>query len=140
MKKLLLLLLLIPNLVIGVSSSPKNLYEYKILRVIDGDTIEIEAKFLPSPLKPKLKLRIIGVDTPEKNSKKECEKILAERATLFTTKKIDEGKSKKIQVIKWDSFGRILGDVFIDGKSLKKLLLDGKLGRLWKRGKKISWC
>ena len=33
-------------------------YEWKVLRVIDGDTVEIEAPYLPAPLKPKLSIRV----------------------------------------------------------------------------------
>ena len=39
-------------------------YDTQILRVSDGDTIVISARFLPAPLKPELAVRIYGVDTP----------------------------------------------------------------------------
>ncbi len=41
-------------------------YDYKITRVIDGDTVAFEATFLPDPLKKELSIRVFGVDTPEK--------------------------------------------------------------------------
>ena len=136
MNKLFLLLLLISNLVTG-----ENLYNYEILRIIDGDTIEIEANFLPKPLEPKISLRIKDIDTPEKRTKNKCEKILGEQASLFTEKKINEGQTKVIKIIGMDNFGRILGDVIIDGVSLKSMLLKSGIGRKWKKGdEKISWC
>ena len=49
-------------------SYANNYYDFKITRVLDGDTVEFEAKFLIPELGNKLKLRILGVDTPEKGS------------------------------------------------------------------------
>ena len=47
-------------------------YEWDVLRVIDGDTVEIEAPYLPEPLAPKLSIRVYGVDTPEKGWRGQC--------------------------------------------------------------------
>ena len=41
-----------------------NPYDYKVTRIIDGDTVAFEANFLPAPLKPELSIRVLGVDTP----------------------------------------------------------------------------
>ena len=125
----------------GIYAGP--LYDFKVLRVIDGDTVEIEADFLPHPLKPTLKLRILGVDTPEKKSRAKCvsESRLAEQASMFTQKTISEGLIKKIQIKSWDKYGgRVLGDVIVDGESLKDLLLSKGLAKPYEGGKKIGWC
>ena len=119
------------------------LYDYKIIRVIDGDTVEIEANFLPAPLKPSLKLRIYGIDTPEKKSRAKCdlEAELSKKATAFTQKVINESISKKIKIRKWDKYGgRVLGDIILDGKSLELLLLNEGLAKPYDGGKKLSWC
>ena len=121
----------------------ETLYDYKIIRVIDGDTVEIEANFLPPPLKPSLKLRIYGIDTPEKKSRAKCdlEAELSEKATAFTQKVINESISKKIKIRKWDKYGgRVLGDIILDGKSLELLLLNEGLAKPYDGGKKLSWC
>jgi len=141
MKKLLLLLFLIPNLVIG-----EYLYNYKILRVIDGDTVEIEAPFFPKPIRAKVSLRIKDIQAPEKRlgkKVKECEKKLGLKAALFTEKKINEGQKKliKIEGTRLDSFGRLLGDIIIDGVSLRDILIENQKARYWKPGdEKIKWC
>jgi len=49
-----------------LSASPALATPYEITRVIDGDTVEIAVDFLPKPLPPKLSIRVIGIDTPEK--------------------------------------------------------------------------
>ena len=121
----------------------ETLYDYKIIRVIDGDTVEIEANFLPAPLKPSLKLRIYGIDTPEKKSRAKCdlEAELSKKATAFTQKVINESISKKIKFRKWDKYGgRVLGDIILDGKSLEALLLNEGLAKPYDGGKKSSWC
>ena len=141
MKKLILLLFLIPNLVMS-----EYLYDYKILRIIDGDTIEIEAPFFPKPIRAKISLRIKDIQAPEKRlgkKVKECEKKLGLKAALFTEKKINEGQKKliKIEEARLDSFGRLLGDVIIDGVSLRDILIENKIVRYWKPGdEKIEWC
>ena len=121
----------------------ETLYDYKIIRVIDGDTVEIEANFLPAPLKPSLKLRIYGIDTPEKKSRAKCdlEAELSKKATAFTQKVINESISKKIKIRKWDKYGgRVLGNIILDGKSLELLLLNEGLAKPYDGGKKLSWC
>ena len=121
----------------------ETLYDYKIIRVIDGDTVEIEANFLPPPLKPSLKLRIYGIDTPEKKSRAKCdlEAELSKKATAFTQKVINESISRKIKIRKWDKYGgRVLGDIILDGKSLEALLLNEGLAKPYDGGKKLSWC
>jgi len=45
---------------------PGVLYDAVITRVIDGDTVAFEAKWLPEPLKKELSIRVFGVDTPKK--------------------------------------------------------------------------
>ena len=49
-----------------------NYYDYRIRRVVDGDTVEIVVPYLPPELGHFLKLRIYGVDTPEKGFRAQC--------------------------------------------------------------------
>jgi endonuclease YncB( thermonuclease family) len=67
------------------SKSPK-IYNWQVVRVVDGDTLEIANEFLPEELK--LFVRIKGIDTPEKESRAKCqkEKILGQSASEFTEK------------------------------------------------------
>ena len=55
MKKLLILLALVPCLAIAQpKQKPGVVYDAVITRVIDGDTVGIAATWLPAPLKPEL--------------------------------------------------------------------------------------
>lgn len=118
-------------------------YDFPITRIIDGDTVAFEADFLPEPLKQELSIRVYGVDTPEKSWRGKCdsEKALGEQASKFTKKLIAEGKVIKVAIYKWDKFGgRVLGDVIIDGKSLRHALINKGYAREYYGKKKESWC
>lgn len=119
-------------------------YNYKIKRVIDGDTLEIEIDFLPKELGNTLKLRVLGVDTPEKGNRSHCvlESFKAENATLFTKMEVEKAKDIKIIIRKWDKYGgRVLGDIRLDGELLSKKLIDkGYAIEYMGKGSKPNWC
>lgn len=118
-------------------------YDYPITRVVDGDTVEFQAPFLPAPLKPVLSIRVLGVDTPEKGVRAKCpeEAALGEAASKFTKKMVVDSKKQQVTVVKWDKFGgRVLGDVILDGKSLSKELIKQGYARPYFGKKKESWC
>lgn len=118
-------------------------YDWKITRVIDGDTVAFEANFLPDPIKKELSIRVYGVDTPEKGFRGLCdkEKTAGEAASAFTKKLVKEAKTTKIAIWDWDKYGgRVLGDVMLDGKSLRKQLIDKGYAREYYGEAKQSWC
>lgn len=137
MKIKAIILIMIPQI-----SLSEELYDYKILNVIDGDTVKIEAPFLPNPLKKEISLRIIGVDTPEKSFRAHCsiESNLSDKATEFTKQAISKAKVKKIIIISEDKYFRLLGDIKLDGKYLSKMLIQNGFAYLYDGGKKKSWC
>jgi endonuclease YncB( thermonuclease family) len=118
-------------------------YDYPITRVIDGDTVEFKAPFLPPPLKQVLSIRVFGVDTPEKSFRAKCpeELTLGKEATKFTKQLIKDSKKQQISIKDWDKYGgRILGDVILDGKSLSEELIKKGYARAYFGEKKESWC
>ena len=118
-------------------------YDFEITRVIDGDTVAFRADFLPEPLKQELSIRVYGVDTPEKGWRAECEREAAwgEKASQFTKDKLNASTKLQVAIAKWDKFGgRVLGDIIIDGKSLRHMLLDNGFAREYYGDKKESWC
>lgn len=128
---------------IFLSSSEAFSYNYKILRVIDGDTIVFQADFLPKPLKPELALRIYGIDTPEKGSKSKCssEKLKAMLASKFVKTSIERAKNIEVRLIRWDKYGgRVLGEIILDGKSLRTTLIDNGFAVEYFGGTKLGWC
>jgi endonuclease YncB( thermonuclease family) len=100
------------------SVAAANPYDFKILKVSDGDTVVFEAPFLPAPLKPQLSLRVLGVDTPEKGGRAACpaEAAAAEKASAFTKNLVANAKKIQIELKEHDKFGgRVLGDLIVDG-------------------------
>jgi micrococcal nuclease len=118
-------------------------YDATILRVIDGDTVAFQAPYLPDPLKKELSIRVFGVDTPEKGFRAKCESEDAkgQAATKFTKESIAGAKKLQIVLMDWDKYGgRVLGDVLIDGQSLRNLLISKGYAREYYGEAKQSWC
>ena len=143
MKKLLLLLLAVPMLAFAQKQPQGVTYDAQILKVTDGDTVVIAAPFLPQPLKPQLAVRIYGVDTPEKGHRAKCpsEAQRGEMATQFTKQLVQSGQRFQVTLYGWDKFGgRVLGDIIVNGQSVRAGLIANGLAREYYGDAKQSWC
>lgn len=119
------------------------LYNATITRVIDGDTVAFQANWLPDPLKKELSIRVFGVDTPEKGHRAKCaeEDTKGRAASEFTKQAIASAQQRQIYLISWDKYGgRVLGDVVLDGKSLRMMLIERGFAREYYGEAKVSWC
>jgi endonuclease YncB( thermonuclease family) len=114
----------------------------KILRVIDGDTIKIEAKWMPAPLPKEMSVRLNNIDTPEKGHRSKCEleQILSAKATEFTKTKVKESKKQEVIIYKFEKYGRLLADIVLDDKNLSKMLIENNLAVPYEGGRKRDWC
>jgi len=114
----------------------------KIIRVVDGDTVEVPLSCLPKNMK--LFIRVHGVDTPEKGARAEClrEAKLAESATTHTKMLVAYANGEAtLTNPKWDKYGgRMLANVDLNGVDLTKSLIDNGLARPYSGGKKVTWC
>lgn len=113
------------------------LYHYRatVLKVVDGDTVDLLID-LGLFVKIKRRVRLLGVDCPEKFGAKASEagtrareftaSLLPEGATVFVRTYLDEG----------DKYGRLLADVTtLAGKNAsKELLAAGHASPAGKRG------
>ncbi len=84
---------------------------FKVIKVIDGDTIEIEGK---------QKVRYIGINTPELNDDNKTIRCFAQMA-FEKNKELVEGKEVKLEkdISETDKYGRLLryvfvGDIFVN--------------------------
>lgn len=86
--------------------TPNEKQKVKVVRVIDGDTIEIEGK---------IKVRYIGVNTPELHDPKKPIECFGQAAT-DENKKLVEGKEVYIQkdISETDKFKRLLRYVWVE--------------------------
>ena len=144
MKKLILLLLIVPVLVTAQPRQrPGVTYDAVITRVIDGDTVAFQADFLPAPLKKELSIRVYGVDTPEKGHRAACtsEAQRGEAASAFTKQVIAQATQRQVVLMDWDKYGgRVLGDVLLNGQSLRVMLIQNGFAREYYGEAKTSWC
>jgi endonuclease YncB( thermonuclease family) len=88
-------------------------------------------------------LPIFGVDTPEKGHRAQCpsEAQRGEQATKFTQQLVSQGKQFQVTLYGWDKFGgRVLGDIIVDGKSVRAGLIANGLAREYYGEAKQSWC
>ena len=118
-------------------------YDAQIIRVNDGDTVVISAPFLPKPLKPELAVRVFGVDTPEKGHRAQCpsEDQRGQAATQFTKNAVASTQRHQVIIYGWDKFGgRILGDMILNGVSLRQELIRNGFAREYFGEAKQSWC
>ncbi len=97
-------------------------YKGKILRVIDGDTIEA-AIFLGFNISIKKRIRIIGINAPETRSKIESER----QAGFAAKKRLEElfvTKDLTIESKGFDKYGRCLAVVHTDAGNVGDILLN----------------
>lgn len=110
---------------------PAYRYSAEVLRILDGDTIEVSLD-LGFNLRQRMLLRLAGINTQELNDKSE-----SKRATAFEAKKFVDshigGDSVITETVKpKDKFGRWLANVYLDdGRCLNQLLLDNGLAQPW---------
>jgi endonuclease YncB( thermonuclease family) len=143
MKKLISILLFLPLIVLAQQQKDGVTYDATITRVIDGDTVAFQANWLPEPLKKELSIRVFGVDTPEKGFRAKCpqEDARGQAATNFTKSAVAKAKKRQIIIMDWDKYGgRVLGDVLLDGYSLRHMLMANGFAREYYGEAKTSWC
>lgn len=137
MKRLLILLLL----AFDAAAMPA-----QVIRVIDGDTLEIdggmwvivgaEARQMRAPVS----VRVVGVDTPELRASQECERIMAQKAKEFVVSWIADGKVELV-IFGLDKYaGRIDARVMRGDVSLADALIAAGLGRAYSAGARGAWC
>ena len=103
------------------------MYEYrcKVRRVVDGYTVDIEIDLGFGVWLHKERVRIYGIDTPESRTRDKEEKKYGLMAKEFV-KQFVKGDSIKLTTQKYDAkgkFGRILGDIIVDNKSLSDTMI-----------------
>jgi len=145
MKKLLIVAILALTSVASFAQKekPMVIYDFPLTRVIDGDTVAFQATFLPPPLKQELSIRVFGVDTPEKGFRAQCESEATKGAAAseFTKKMVSQATSRQVILMDWDKYGgRVLGDVLLDGQSLRMSLIQNGYAREYYGEAKQSWC
>ena len=109
------------------------MYEYKckILRVVDGDTVDVDIDLGFGVWMHKERVRMMGIDTPESRTRDKVEKAfgLASKDRLKELLPIGSIGVLKTEIDrsgedKKGKFGRILGDFFIEDKRATDILIE----------------
>ncbi len=118
-------------------------YAWPVVRVIDGDTVAVDASAdMPAELAD-LKVRLRGIDTPEKGGRVKCdeERAAGQAATAYTETAIAGADTIAIRDPAWGKWGgRVIADLVLDGRSLSDALITTGHGRAYDGGRRGSWC
>lgn len=92
----------------------------KVTRVIDGDTIECVFYFKENPYK--WKVRFYDINAPETRTKDKDEKKKGLKAKDYVKFQLDN-QIVCLQCYKFDSFGRLLADIYINDENFNQKLI-----------------
>ena len=108
------------------------MYEYKcaVLKIVDGDTVDVDIDLGFGVWVRNERVRIMGIDTPESRTTDDIEKLFGIAAKNRLKELLGETAILKTQVSKSGEdmkgkFGRILGDfVGPDGRTVTEILIE----------------
>ncbi len=110
-----------------------------VVKVIDGDTLEVEARIWPDQL-VRTAVRLDGIDAPELRGECDGERSLARRARdeLAAT----AGRDVLLLQVRHDKYGgRVVARVLdLMGRDLGDRLIAAGMARAYDGGARGSWC
>jgi micrococcal nuclease len=96
------------------------MYEYRIeiVRVIDGDTVDVNVDLGFGVWLKKERVRLFGIDTPESRTRDKAEKVYGLKAKEYLKAALKKGQPVlRTHKDKTGKFGRILGELlYIDNE------------------------
>ncbi len=126
------------------SSSPlyESFYNVQFVGNYDGDTITFNIPDTPAIVGKNMKIRVLGIDTPELKKKRcSAEKEKAEKAKQVVYSLLKNAREINLHRIERGKYFRMLADVEFDGQDLATILLEQNLAVRYSGGKKdFSWC
>ena len=114
-----------------------------VVRVVDGDTLVVDAAVWPKIVVNGISVRVHGIDTPERRGACEHEKQLAESAKLMMSDLFPAGASVELLNVQEGKFaGRVLADVRseLTGDWAKQIVRAGLAVSYFGSGAKEDWC
>lgn len=96
-------------------------YNSRVEKIIDGDTVRLDID-LGFTVHWKSNCRLYGINTPELNSKKPDEKIMALEAKQF----LIDNLPSEVTIIsrELDKYGRPLVDIYVDNRLINQEIID----------------
>ena len=109
-------------------------YKAKIVKVVDGDTVDVDIDLGFGVWLKDERVRLVGVDTPESRTRDLVEKAFGLAAKEFVVNFVEQEGDIELHTASYDSkgkFGRILGDIHVNGKPLTSALLDNHMAVIY---------
>ena len=111
-------------------SMQKNEYDVTVIKIVDGDTVDVDIDLGFGVTLKDERVRIMGIDTPESRTRDKVEDLFGEAAKARLGQLMTNGgklittEDKKGEDMK-GKFGRILGDFRIeDGRKVTDILIE----------------
>jgi endonuclease YncB( thermonuclease family) len=120
--------------------TPRALVPVEIIRVIDGDTVEVRAHvWLDQMIVTRVRLRSIDAPELRADCPEEARKATAARDALVTL--LESGKIYLTALGRDKYGGRVLGDLLTtEGHSISTRMLSAGHARPYAGGKRQGWC
>ena len=93
-------------------------YKCTLIKVIDGDTIDVDIQLGFDVILSKQRVRLYGIDTPESRTRDKEEKIRGLLSKDYLKDNCYVGSTIKLKSKEKGKFGRILGVIYKDGDSI----------------------
>ena len=106
------------------------MYEYrcKIVKVVDGDTVDVDIDLGFGVWLENERVRLIGIDAPESRTSDPVEKVFGLYAKEWLCEKLPVGSIAILVSEEFKGkFGRILGDIKISEGCITEMMLDERL-------------
>jgi micrococcal nuclease len=106
-----------------------NEYDVKVLKVVDGDTVDVDINLGFGIVLTDERVRILGIDTPESRTSDKIEKVFGLAAKARLKELLDEEailithEDKNGEDMK-GKFGRVLGDFRVGGRTVTEILIE----------------
>ena len=97
-------------------------FEAKVIRVLDGDTVDVIFSF-PFGISVTKRIRMYGINAPETRTRNREEKL---RGKASKKRLVELLGKERVCIIKYygdGKFGRPLGELFVNGVNLNQVLV-----------------
>jgi micrococcal nuclease len=112
-------------------------FEATVLKVIDGDTIDLDVD-LGFKIRKKVRARLARINCAELNSSDTNDKEKAVAAKQYLSKLLGAGAQVFVRSLALDIYGRSIAEVFLNTANVSDLMLDSGLATLYEANKPRS--
>ena len=104
-------------------------YKAKVVKIIDGDTIDVDIDVGFDIIIAKQRIRLYGIDTPESRTRDKEEKFYGNISKQFLNDYCPKGSyiTLRTHLDKKGKFGRILGEIIVNKVNLNEQMIEENL-------------